>query len=474
MKLLFATVAALCLAGALARCPNGCSGHGGCFGSDKCTCWANWQGPDCSQRTCAFDIAWATNYWNDAHYYAECSAKGLCDRETGECVCFEGYTGRACKRSVCPNDCSGHGKCRLVEELRAATGNKLNPYTNWDGDKIQACVCDGGFYGPDCSLRYCPKGDDPMTICDGGAHDSTTTDNEQVQTLRIAFASDVVTSATVENDELALKFTDNHNETWWTPRIQNVWTGHSAVSGSGGAAAIEAALTAIPNFKIPSISVADGGSDVSAGAASYVEYEITFDHSRTSGNQVLLEADFNLGCMTKGCQPMYKQIRALVDTSFSPITITDDSVLNAHFPGTGASMDVEVEIVVYENETASGLDDLPFHSYAARFTINGVAVSPQTSLGRIPDGATDKGIGYDHAPIGYGMFVDFGSRTPTVGGYNLEFAVAKATISETTTANPEKEDIECSGRGFCDVSSGNCNCFEGYYGDHCSEQTILV
>ncbi len=50
--------------------------------------------------TCEFGIAWGVDDNNEAHEYAECSAKGLCDRETGECVCFEGYTGAACKRST--------------------------------------------------------------------------------------------------------------------------------------------------------------------------------------------------------------------------------------------------------------------------------------------------------------------------------------------------------------------------------------
>ena len=50
--------------------------------------------------TCEFGIAWATDSSFDPHYYAECSAKGICDRETGECVCFDGYTGAACKRST--------------------------------------------------------------------------------------------------------------------------------------------------------------------------------------------------------------------------------------------------------------------------------------------------------------------------------------------------------------------------------------
>jgi hypothetical protein len=34
---------------------------------------------------------------NAAHYYMECSNKGMCDRDSGLCECFGGYDGSSCQ-----------------------------------------------------------------------------------------------------------------------------------------------------------------------------------------------------------------------------------------------------------------------------------------------------------------------------------------------------------------------------------------
>jgi len=129
-----------------AECPNACSGHGLCGNKDMCTCDRNWQGSDCSLRTCPFGISHvdiskgdldssisigdsndmlisgSTVYpfgttegfpymtdtagnvkSNTGHDYSECSNKGLCDRASGECECLPGYDGTACQRASCPN-----------------------------------------------------------------------------------------------------------------------------------------------------------------------------------------------------------------------------------------------------------------------------------------------------------------------------------------------------------------------------------
>jgi EGF-like domain len=94
------------------------------------------------------------------HEYRECSNKGICDRETGVCSCFDAYEGSACQRASCPNECSGHGVCNTVREL--ALGDYSNSYELWDADKGLACKCDAGYSGYDCSERSCPVGVDPL------------------------------------------------------------------------------------------------------------------------------------------------------------------------------------------------------------------------------------------------------------------------------------------------------------------------
>jgi len=152
-----------------AFCPNACSGHGSCGGNDKCACYtrpngdAAWTGHDCSERTCPFSEAWVTEVVegsNSAHPSTECSNKGLCNRKTGECECFENYDGIACERTICPNDCNGRGVCYTEKQIAAEAGAVYT--VPWDATKHVGCICDSGYRGPDCSLQECPSGPDVL------------------------------------------------------------------------------------------------------------------------------------------------------------------------------------------------------------------------------------------------------------------------------------------------------------------------
>lgn len=208
---------------------NYCNGHGLCSADSKCNCFEGWgadsdltnyRAPDCSAKVCPSGTSWGDLALptGEAHQPAECSDKGVCNRQTGKCQCSAGYEGAACQRLKCPNNCSGHGRCVIMERLATRTdafplstpttyqssnviasslSAKLNinytlskPWYHiklcifyfyllqltyqssqaWDSLKIVGCLCESswpvGFganetqeaewFGPDCSLSKFP------------------------------------------------------------------------------------------------------------------------------------------------------------------------------------------------------------------------------------------------------------------------------------------------------------------------------
>jgi hypothetical protein len=288
-------ISASIVAFAAAECPNACSGHGTCATFDMCTCYRNWQAADCSQRTCPFDLAHVdtpkgdldmTNtittgtvitgstvypkgtqeqfpnmetYYgsgakqtNTGHYYMECSNKGICDRKTGECECFDGYDGAACQRASCPNDCSGHGTCETIAEL--AADDFSNVYALWDADKTMGCKCDSGYSGADCSSRSCKVGIDPLYI-----HQTTA----RVQTTSVTVASSVAAKLA---GTYALKFYDFYGEDYVTEPIVAATSYSAAVCTD-----VVSKLTALPDSVISSV-----GCSGSSHGTEGVNYILTF------------------------------------------------------------------------------------------------------------------------------------------------------------------------------------------------------
>jgi hypothetical protein len=296
MKGALTFVAMMALVGmASAMCPNSCSGHGTCGANDLCTCFAGFTATDCSERKCAYSHAFvdvATGV-EDAHNYAECGNQGVCDRKTGLCKCFAGYTGKACARADCPNRCSGHGTCELIEDLATDTaatvgGNALYTYTAWDAGKIQGCKCDPSYEGADCSLRKCPVGDDPLTSCTDPA--------AEVQTISFA------TTGTA--GQIVIGFTDSMNKKWYTRPITTWdlsavdWSAETAPSVEYVAQDLARALTELPNHVIESVTVS------STEAAAAATFAITFDSDHNTGDIPLITVE-TAGCTTAGCQPYY-------------------------------------------------------------------------------------------------------------------------------------------------------------------------
>merc|ERR1711881_603766 len=301
--------------------------------------------------------------FNNQHSYRECGGRGTSDFETGICQCFPGFTGVGCRRTTCPNSCSGHGVCMnddIANYHAASAGNgnlpagdiDINTWGNlWSADKFQGCKCDGGWGGSDCSLRQCPRGDDPETQCaDEQGNDiqyltctGMKSNTEQYFNLRF---TDLLGNRYNTRAIVIHKYPDGKAPTKanqvdsFDPTVTPPYLEKASHS-------IQTALESLPNFAIPQVEVTtvdptkvntqtgafestdrvtfQQGPDVcndvkdldncqtkkvcTAGPVDYnvaytLTFEIKFTDARNSGKQGLLEVRSDVKC-DSGVQPKF-------------------------------------------------------------------------------------------------------------------------------------------------------------------------
>jgi len=308
-----------------AACDNQCSGHGTCLIDDVCNCYDNWgvglslDSGDCSDRICPFELAWVDTPSNDGrfHTYAECSNRGICDRKTGLCDCFDGYEGKACKRTSCPNDCSGHGTCEYIEDLAyKVTWNQYStsdfrdsaatlPYYGWDKGKTRGCVCDSQYADIDCSKRMCPHGTDVLKVRDNLLVD----EKSQIQEIWFAqdkFMKESYNSLVVpagRSQTFALKFTSRLNESFVTTPIKFDY--YNPDSANDFVTDVHLALLQLPHQVIDActVSFVSGKSRSTTLDPEAFAYgiRIAFTGDAVQGPQNLIEVvDYECGV---GCTP---------------------------------------------------------------------------------------------------------------------------------------------------------------------------
>lgn len=311
---------------------------------DVCNCYDNWgvglgasfgESGDCSDRVCPFEIAWvdSPNHLGAFHNYAECAGKGICDRGSGLCECFDGYEGKACSRTSCPNDCSGHGTCEYVEDLAlgavyAERGvdnfesyayNRV-AYEGWDTKKNRQCVCDAQYTDVDCSKRMCPHGDDVLDV----RENLLVTEKSQTQYITLIQEEDQF-SAT-NRQTFALTFKSRLNETFTTYPISTKGTASATELRDD----VHLALLTLPNrvidkceVKVYNKLVHDSAADLATAATMnrQTDIEIVFSGEAVQGPQNLLMVE-DLLCEA-GCTPKLTGLRLQYKTGFHQSNITE-------------------------------------------------------------------------------------------------------------------------------------------------------
>lgn len=366
-----------------AACPNGCSGHGTCGVDEVCTCYDGFgmggrAGGDCSERFCPYELAWVDNPSSSGenHKYAECANKGICNRETGECDCFAGYEGKACKRQSCPNNCSGHGTCEHMNELSygivyneyhdassnalSGLGSGAKKFVNrkaWDTDRARACVCDGGWTGISCADRMCPAGNDIMDVIPTFDETSGTGmaghGNEVAQVQKITLFDAALNNANFASKSFAMQFTSKLNETVVTAPIMWDLT-DSTLEGY-----IESALKKLPNEVIDDVDVTVDSSTNANG----VIITVTFKGQSVHGKQHKLEI-LKDKC-DEGCTPRITgltNLRTHSTTTLSKVEISTIGSFNSYECGRRGKCDLKTGLchcfAGFTGETCSTLTAL--------------------------------------------------------------------------------------------------------------------
>ena len=583
-------VGALLLSSAAARCANGCSGNGECGTNSQCLCHRNFMGADCSERICYFSYAFVDtplgdvnadgiidmkvnkdektkNYateaydimygvarpidtvanaaydedlqsgrWDEAHFYRECSNKGVCNRATGQCVCFPGYEGEGCQRTSCPgaesgSSCSGHGLC-----LSAYVDYTSAEYNLWDREKTMKCKCDAGYDGPDCSLRLCPKGPDPVEHADKvttslqkiswGAFELDTTGDRTTHSG--AFNGPLYFTITVEDDfgdwwttkslsiDYVSTFDDVNSILYSQPVPSSDFLGGSVPSvfdfylHTNIADDVNASVRALPNNAV-------------ADAYVWMEYRNLEDDVRVDGDGLLFTdkwgnapPTFELGNRA----PLFADEAALrypystdsnANTGFQPSSGSGmtkywessgsrfPDFTNSEFAECGQIM--QLDTAVSADMAAEGLCIFISTSNKVRDGANFVVTYSTNPEVSVTDGTT--ATMYSAMTMtGYSTsVVRSGLATGTAAAGDLDAMVE--VLSAGTMIDGSKipvvtvEEVghhrywdvnidgypkmsytgfnadECSRRGLCDYESGECQCFSGYTGIACSSQNSI-
>jgi len=124
----------------------------------------------------------------------------------------------------------------------------------------------------------------------------------------------------------------------------------------------------------------------------------------------------------------------------------------------------------YHEGTANGAATI----YYAYQSITAIAETAGTSTKLdVTSLATGTAAGCDFTVYRTTLVVD-SKPDASSGSVSMTIEGAKGSCSVSETVKGTYESDVCSSRGNCDGASGLCTCHEGYSGEACETQTVLV
>jgi len=396
------------------------------------------------------------------------------------CNCFEGFTGVACSRQKCPNDCSGHGRCVTNADIISESKYLADFYSGaekmdlgievdgdsdsvqelsgnifatqiWDKDMSRKCLCDRGWTGYACGSRICPTGADPL-VCE------TKTWQPTVQYLTLKDVG-VKSRQTKVKAIFSLTFTDMFNGVYTTSPIR-VYGTHF-VCNSAETVCIPTSFKQTPDEQYKTIKKELDSDGDPLTDSDYAKFEFS-----TAADPEPAKGIYEVG----DCQPDGDDIK------------NDGSACDRAAPHDATNIRSALQAlpnfaIPSVNVTIHPISNVDHYHYAITFSDNANAGKQKLMKCTIASDITENPA---HSPRMQKVSKASGLAETTCDVKHTDPCFQTPVLGESgiCPATPPtdviyKKSSVCSNRGTCDGSTGLCSCFEGYAGEACSIQTIF-